>query len=206
MLAVSTIGITLLLMSNNFAFGQYMGDQSSTFVATWATSAGIYGYGATEGYTEIHDYAVDVYITSPNNRQVSSIGSYDWGFVSNTVLMQWDSSDLGSYEVKAKHRGWCTVALFAFTITWNTVFGTVGSGRTVFTDPVDHDPLPGCTYLELACSSGTPTCVEGALAITPEPGCPAYMGVNFLTYTRLFETSCFPIAEGEAVGGPGPCY
>lgn len=194
------------LFSYGAAFGQgYMNDQSSTYIDSWGSSAGIYGYGATDGQAPIHEYAVDVSISSPRGRRVSSTGVFGWGFVSNTILMAWDSSDLGDYEIRTEHRGWCSLGEVLFTLAWEFLIGKVGARQTYYKDPVPDAPYPGsCLYLNKACSSGTPTCTEGFVFV-PEWECPPYVLAEYLTYTRFFYTSCFKIAPGVEAPEPGPC-
>ena len=199
------LAIALLLwLGVSTAAGQFMDDYSTTYIDSWASASGIHGWGETYGTMyPTHEYAVNVTITSPGRTYSNNggFGSYGW----NEVIMPWDSGDLGTYTVEAEHRGWCWAVMRSFAIALSFATATIGERLTTYRDPVRQGPPNSCFYLTLACQSGTPTCT-GGWYFNPWTYCPDYLLVHFLTYTRFYQTFCWPVGKGEDWGGgPGPC-
>jgi hypothetical protein len=95
----------------------YMNDGSSTYRDSWASSSYIYGYGSTAGNVSIHRYSVDVTITSPLGRTITtSSGSYRSGTVSTTASLSWNYNDFGDYYIRSTHKAFCTLTFYYFVL------------------------------------------------------------------------------------------
>lgn len=197
---------SIILVWCGVARAQYMSDGSSTYIDTWASGSSVYGYGSTNGAMGIHEYAVDITLTSPNGRQASSSGylQQSWS-VSNTVSLSWDQYDLGNYYISTTHRGYCIPSQVAFTISLRNLLGTAGTRQTTFTDPTTTYIPGSCYYNSLACQGSSATCTSGNAITLSGDSCAPYLIVNFLVYTVFFQTSCFPIGVGFGSSSPGNC-
>ena len=184
-----------------------MNDGSSTYADTWGDSAyGILGYGSISHGLSIHEYAVDVTITSPKGRQASATGYYGQlgASASNEAALPWDLADLGLYDISIHPRGWCSVAKIAFTFVASLLTGSVnGPFITYYTAAQKVTYV--CFWSTLACLPGTtPTCIDGT-TLNVESTCPKFASASFMTYTVGVVKTCFVMNEVKPQTGPGPC-
>ena len=120
--AVSVGGLLVLLLAASTSISSlraqgYMNDGSSTYLDGWGDSSYMYGYGSTSGSIPIHEYAVDVTITSPLGRTSSaSSTSYRSGIVSKTAMLSWNWNDYGDYTINTTHKGFCTISYYYFIL------------------------------------------------------------------------------------------
>lgn len=132
-----------------------MGDGSATYSDSWPSDSGVYGWGSTSGSESSHDYAVEVSITSPNGRVVQNETAYQTGSVSNSVLMSWDSADVGEYTVVSRHKVYCRVWVLYFAIATLIVRPQVELRYTTYSNPVFVPDYPGelgtCQYTSVQC-------------------------------------------------------
>jgi hypothetical protein len=140
-----TPSATLALLSLIAAPGllaQYMDDTSYTYGDMWADDSGIYAYGQTDGVlTSIHDYAVDVQLSSPGRQNIIT-GNLTNGTAASLAFLSWDTNDVGNYTASTTHRGWCYVGMTMFYLASGFYMGVVGESETYYTTPVHVQPVP----------------------------------------------------------------
>jgi hypothetical protein len=131
-------------------------------------------------------------------------------FVSNTSVAQVSGSsvtlnppsdgssvdvtfDFNSVEVGC---GGCSTT----TTSTSLVVSGIRIASTFYTNPTNS--AQGCFYASVACSSGTPTCLQQiGVSFAPSDICPAFIHAG----TLAVGSTCFGPSIVTAAGGPGPC-
>ena len=200
--------IALALLTGALSFGQYMNDGSSTYADTWGDQAyGVLGYGSISHGLSIHEYAIDVTITSPKGRKASATGSYGQlgASASNEAALPWDLTDLGLYDISIQPRGWCSIAKIGFTFVLSLITGLIAQPFVTYYTAAQM--VAGqCYWSTLACLPGTtPTCPDGT-NYYPYQTCPYFVSARFFKYTVGVVSQCFTyIAKPKVETGPGKC-
>jgi hypothetical protein len=172
----------------------------STYEDVWGGDPElVYGYAELDDLGGCAQYANSqtTYLMSPT-RTVSASGQY-----SSSASMAYDAEE-GNWSVVGNFSVQCNCAPFGGSHTF-IVGGSdnwyLSHKTTFYKWPTPAPPL--CLYATTACSSGTPTCVDGT-GFNFSVGCPDYLQAFWLVATKGSTNKCL-IAVSFPAGGPGHC-